>query len=158
MVDPPTVDGAPAVSAAGSDRAWAPDETVEVTLTFSEAVSVDTTDGTPSIGVSLGGSDARSAAYLRGSGTTELVFGYTLVAADGSHTTMAVAPSSLTLNGGTIRSQGNNADADLTHPGALVNATRDGEQGPPAGFTHASKACPSAMTATPPSPSSCTSA
>ena len=135
VVDPPTVSGGPAVSAAGSDGAWAPDETVEVTLTFSEAVTVDTTDGTPSVGVSLGGTEARSAAYASGSGTAELVFGYTLVATDGSHTSMAVAPSSLALNGGTIRSQANGIDADLTHPGTLVNATRDGEADPPAGFT-----------------------
>ena len=46
------------MSAAGTDGAWAPDETVEVTLTFSEAVTVDSTDGTPSVEVSLGGSAA----------------------------------------------------------------------------------------------------
>ena len=159
VVDPPTVSGGPAVSAAGSDGAWAPDETVEVTLTFSEAVTVDTTDGTPSLGLSLGGTEARSAAYASGSGTAELVFGYTLVAADGSHTSMAVAPNSLALNGGTIRSQAHGIDADLTLPGTLVLGTRGGEQGVclPAS-PRASRACPSAMTARPPSPSSFTSA
>ena len=135
VVDPPTVSGTPAVSAAGSDGAWTPDETVEVTLTFSEAVTVDTAAGTPSVGVSLGGTDARSAAYASGSGTAELVFGYTLVATDGSHTSMAVAPNSLALNGGTIRSQAHGIDADLTNPGTLVLGTRGGEQGAPAGFT-----------------------
>ena len=122
VVDPPTVSDGPSVSAAGSDGAWAPDESVEVTLTFSEAVTVDTTDGTPSIGISLGGTEARSAAYLRGSGTAELVFGYTLVEADGSHTSMAVTPGSLALNGGTIRSEATEADADLAHEGKVVRA------------------------------------
>ena len=103
--DPPTVSGAPALSEAGSDGEWTSGETVEVTFTFSEAVTVDATGGTPTVGISLGGTQARSAAYLRGSGTTELVFGYTLTAADGSHGSMIVTHNSLALNGGTIRSQ-----------------------------------------------------
>ena len=121
-VDPPTVSGAPALSEAGSDGEWTPDETVEVTFTFSEAVTVDATGGTPSVGISLGGSAARSAAYLRGSGTTELTFGYTLTDADGSHSSMIVTHNSLALNGGTIRSAATSVDADLSHNGAAVQA------------------------------------
>ena len=75
----PTVTGSPALSESGSDGTWTAGATVEVTLTFSEAVTVDTTGGTPSIGLDLGGTESRSATYLRGSGTTELDFGYTLV-------------------------------------------------------------------------------
>ena len=141
VVDPPTVSDGPSVSAAGSDGVWAPDETVEVTLTFSEAVTVDTTDGTPSIGISLGGTEARSAAYLSGSGTAELVFGYTLVEADGSHTLMAVTPDSLALNGGTIRSTVAGLDATLSHIGKVVRAppvqvgSRDQDQGEGSVFT-----------------------
>ena len=75
---------------------------MEVTLTFSEAVTVDTTGGTPSIGLDLGGTESRRAPYLRGSGTTALVFGYTLTATDGSHTSLLVPIDSLALNGGTI--------------------------------------------------------
>ena len=123
-VDPPTVSGAPAVSEAGSDGEWTPDETVEVTFTFSEAVTVDATGGTPTVGISLGGSAARSAAYLRGSGTTELTFGYTLTDADGSHSSMIVTHNSLALNGGTIRSQAASVDADLSHAGKAVTGPR----------------------------------
>ena len=119
--DPPTVSGAPAVSDAGDDGEWTPDETVEVTLTFSEAVTLDTTGGTPSVGISLGGTAARSAAYLRGSGTAELVFGYTLTDTDGSHTSMVATHNSLALNGGTIRSQ-SDVDAELAHNSAAVQA------------------------------------
>ena len=79
---------------------------------------MDTTGGTPSIGLDLGGTDSRSAPYLRGSGTTALVFGYTLTATDGSPTSLLVPIDSLTLNGGTIRSQATSADAALGHPGA----------------------------------------
>ncbi len=117
-VEPPTITDSPALSESGEDGAWTADETVEVTLTFSEAVTVDTTGGTPSVGLSLGGTEARRATYLRGSGTTALVFAYTLTAADGSHTSLLVPIDSLTLNGGAIRSQATSADAALGHLGA----------------------------------------
>ena len=112
------------LSDAGSDGEWAQGETVEVTFTFSEAVTVDATGGSPTVGISLGGTAARSAAYLRGSGTTELVFGYTLTAADGSHGSMIVTHNSLALNGGTIRSAATSVDADLSHAGKAVSGPR----------------------------------
>ena len=122
-VEAPTVEGAPAVSEAGDDGQWAEGETVEVTLAFSEAVEVDTANGVPSVGVGLGGPAAtRSAGYLRGGGTAELVFGYTLIGGDGAHTVMAVTPDSLALNGGAIRSVASNADAALGHVGTMVLA------------------------------------
>ena len=126
LVNPPTVSGTPAVSAAGPDGQWTEGEAVEVTVTFSEAVVVNTTGGAPSIGIGLGGTKARNASYVRGTGTTALVFSYTLVAGDGSHSSMAVTPNSLALNGGTIRSQATQADASLGHNGAAVlgNAER----------------------------------
>ena len=119
---PPTVDGTPSVSGAGTDAQWSLGETVGVTVTFSEAVDVGTNGGTPSVGVELGGSStaARSAAYASGSGTAELVFGYTLVQGDGSHSLMAVTPNSLALNGGTIRSAESQTNAQLAHNGTVV--------------------------------------
>ena len=114
----PTVTGSPALSESGLDGAWTAGETAEVTLTFSEAVTVDTTGGTPSIGLDLGGTESRSATYLRGSGTTALVFAYTLTDADGSHNSLLVPIDSLALNGGTIRSQATGADVALEHSGA----------------------------------------
>ena len=119
---PPTVDGTPSVGGAGTDAQWSLGETVGVTVTFSEAVDVGTNGGTPSVGVELGGSStaARSAAYASGSGTAELVFGYTLVQGDGSHSLMAVTPNSLALNGGTIRSAESQTNAQLAHNGTVV--------------------------------------
>ena len=121
--DPPTIDGTPGVSGAGDDGRWAQGETVRVTVPFSEAVAVDTSGGTPSVGIGLGATAARSAAYQSGSGTAELVFGYTLVDGDGAHTVMAVTPDSLALNGGAIRSVATSADAALGHNGTLVLAS-----------------------------------
>ena len=107
----------PSIGDEGPDGVWSPGETVEVTVGFSAAVEVDTGGGTPAIGLRLGGTQARSAAYLRGSGKSELVFGYTLVDADGPHEMMMVPGDSLVLNGGTIRSRG--ADVSLAHAGSI---------------------------------------
>ena len=120
VVDPPSVTSTPAISAAGSDRQWTEGETVEVTLAFNEAVEVNTTGGIPSVTLALTGGQMRRAAYLRGSATAELVFGYTLISGDGAHTTMGVSPDSLTLNGGSIRSVATSVDATLAHNGAFV--------------------------------------
>ena len=62
----PVVVGVPALSEAGADGFWTAGETVEVQLTFSEPVSVETAGGTPSIGLRLG-AQAQSAAYASGS-------------------------------------------------------------------------------------------
>ena len=123
QVTAPTIEGAPTLSGAGSDGEWTSGETVQVTLTFSEEVSVDTTGGTPSIGIELGGTEARSATYASGSGTTDLVFSYTLTDADGSHSSMEVPGDSLTLNGGTITSTSSGGDAALQHTGAARAST-----------------------------------
>ncbi len=114
----PTIEGSPALSDSGSGYEWTPGETVLVTLTFSEEVNVDTTDGTPSIGIQLGGTLDHNASYASGSGTTELVFSYTLADDDGRHSSMFVPGDSLTLNDGTITSASSGAAAALGHTGA----------------------------------------
>ena len=114
----PTIKGSPALSDSGSDYEWTPDETVQVTLTFSEEVNVDTTDGRPSIGIQLGATLDRNASYTSGSGTTKLVFIYTLADDDGRHSSMFVHGDSLTLNDGTITSASSGRDAALGHTGA----------------------------------------
>ena len=132
--DPPTVNGTPAVSGAGSDGRWTVGETVEVTLIFSEAVEVDTEGGTPSLGLVLGATALRSAEYLRGSGTTALVFGYTLVAGDGAHGSMLVTANSLALHGGAIRSEATQVPAVLEHNGAAEVGFVGRSVGPEAAF------------------------
>ncbi len=129
-VDPPAVEGAPALSGAGEDGVWSPGETVRVALTFSEAVEVDTGGGTPSVGIGLGGTAARSADYRSGGGTAELVFAYTLVEADGAHGMMGVTANGLALNGGTVRSKASRADAVLAHEGILASGRNARSAGP----------------------------
>ena len=135
-VDPPIVTSTPTLSEAGPDGQWTEGEAVEVTIAFSEAVAVDTANGVPSIEIGLGGpGQARSTGYLRGSETTDLGFGYTLVQGDGAHSVMAVTPDSLALNGGTIRSVATSTDATLAHNGAVVAARQPrAPEGPSARF------------------------
>ena len=116
----PIVQGVPAVSDAGEDDVWTPGEKVEVTLTFNERMTVLAYDGVPSIGLNLGGTEARSAEYDRGNSTNRLVFSYTLTEADGTHSSMVVPPNSLALNGGVIQSRESRFDAALTHDGKTV--------------------------------------
>ena len=116
----PSVQGVPAVSDAGEDDVWTPGEKVEVTLTFNERMTVLAYDGVPSIGLTLGGTEARSAEYDRGNSTNTLVFSYTLTEADGTHSSMVVPPNSLALNDGVIQSRESRFDAALAHDGKTV--------------------------------------
>ena len=113
--------GAPGFSnEPGDDGLFGAGETIELTFSFSQAVEVDITGGTPSVEILLGGSQSRRAAYLRGGGTTQLVFGYTLTDSDGEHNTLILVADSLALNGGAIRdAEGHPADLSHLAAGAL---------------------------------------
>ena len=81
------VTGAPSVtrvafsSDAGADRTYARGETIRMTLTFSEAVTVT---GAPRVKLGLGAGDERWADYAGGSGTKVLEFAYTVAEGDAS--------------------------------------------------------------------------
>ena len=113
-----TIIGVPTFNGPGPDNAWSAGEAVEVTFIFSRPVQVDTTGGAPSLPVLLSGTATRQALYLRGSGTGQLVFGYTLTGADGTHSSLLVAPDSLALNGGSIQDVNDTLDAAIEHQGA----------------------------------------
>jgi len=94
------------------------------TVTFSDAVTVDTTSGTPSLVLTIG-STTRYATYASGSGSTALVFNYTVEAGDTD--TDGIAVGALSLNSGTIVDRVGYA-ADLTLPaidasGILIDTT-----------------------------------
>ena len=125
---PPRVVGAPEVGdPPGSNGLYDAHETVEVAVVFDEAVTVDTSGGTPSIAILPAGRLSRDAGYVRGSGTTRLVFEYTLTDDDVWHAllpvsyeVMGVLPNTLRANGGSIRSEAGAVDADLAHAGVVV--------------------------------------
>ena len=123
--DPPTITAPPSVSKSGADGQWTPGQTVQATVTFSEAVAVDTSGGTPTITLTPGATGPKSASYTSGGGTEALVFAYTLSEDDGTQTSMGVAPDSLALNGGSITSEATGVNADLSHNGTLIMGTTE---------------------------------
>ena len=97
----------------GNNIYYAFGETIEVTVTFDEPVTVDTGGGTPFIEIDFGGGSTRQASYDRGSSTTVLVFAYTVASGDLAPDGIAVAANALSGNSGEIRSVADGQDAYL---------------------------------------------
>jgi methionine-rich copper-binding protein CopC len=99
-------------------------QTLSFTVNFSEAATVT---GTPQLALTIG-STTRQANYASGSGSTALVFSYTIVSGDLDTDGVALnSTNALALNGGTIRDAvGNNATLTLngvpSTAGILVDA------------------------------------
>lgn len=102
------------VSATANDNVKA-GETVSITISFSETVSVS---GSPQLKLETGTTD-RYAVYASGSGSSSLSFSYTVQAGDTNADLDYVDTSSLELNGGSITDDAdNNATLILPTPGA----------------------------------------
>ena len=112
----PAVSAVSVAAPGGGALFWGPGDDIEVTLGFTEAVTVDTAGGTPTVGLTVGGT-ARTAPYASGTGTASLTFAYRVTAQDGTVSAVEVTASSLAVNGATIRDGAGRA-ADLAHPGA----------------------------------------
>jgi len=99
---------------------------LEFTVNFNEAVTVDTTNGTPSLPLTLDNGGTVQAAYVSGSGGTALIFSYTVVAGNADADGIAMN-GPLSFNGGTIRDTAGNAAATTLNAvgataGILVDA------------------------------------
>ncbi|RZF87403.1 DUF4347 domain-containing protein, partial [Pseudoalteromonas sp. CO325X] len=104
------------VSATTSDGAYGAGDVINVGVTFSE--TIDVTGGVPSLTLETGATD-RTVAYSSGSGTTTLMFTYTVQAGDTSADLDYTTTSALALNGAQVSdSAGNNASLTLATPGA----------------------------------------
>ena len=106
-------------------------ESLEVTVRFSEAVTVT---GSPQVAVSVG-SHTRNATYSSSDrSATELTFGYTVQGSDLDLDGVSIAANALGLNGGTIRKSGTTTDAVLTHTAVSASSSRkvDGKTSAPA--------------------------
>ncbi|RXF02503.1 hypothetical protein D9981_07415, partial [Pseudoalteromonas phenolica O-BC30] len=98
-------------------------ENLEFTVNTSENVTVDTTNGTPSIAITVG-SSTKNATYVIGSGSSALTFRYTvesgLVDSDG------ISVGALSTNSGTLKdSVGNDLTLTLNSVGATSNILVD---------------------------------
>ncbi|NBP54731.1 MAG: discoidin domain-containing protein, partial [Actinobacteria bacterium] len=104
-------------SSAGGDSRYAIGETVEVSATFTEAVTVT---GSPRMAVN--GLSSRFFTYSAGSGTQTLVFSYTVVAGDSAASGIGVASNALALNGGAINDSVA-AAATITHSAVALSSS-----------------------------------
>ena len=103
-----TVRAAPAVTAVAVTSAphagetYLRGETIEVSVTFSQPVTVSMVSGTPTIGLEVG-TEIRQAAYARKAGPAVLVFDYPVREEDGDTVDgIAVPADGILLEGGTI--------------------------------------------------------
>ncbi|NDE81604.1 MAG: hypothetical protein EB037_11945, partial [Actinobacteria bacterium] len=94
---------APAVTSvtASADGTYIIGQTVLIDVVFDDTVTVNTTNGTPTLLLETGTTD-RNASYVSGSGTTTLRFSYTVQDGDLSTDLSYVSTSSLSANGGTM--------------------------------------------------------
>lgn len=102
---------APTIASVAVSSRADPAALVALTVNMSEAVTVDTTGGTPRIGIDVGGV-TRYASYASGTGTSALSFSYQPVAGDLDLDGVTLI-SPLELNGGSIKDAEGN-DATLT--------------------------------------------
>jgi hypothetical protein len=115
----PTVSGVAITSAAGiQNNILNIGDVVSVTVTMSEATTVT---GTPTVGLNIGGTTVQ-ASYVSGSGTTALVFKYTILAGLSDANGISVDLNSLALAGGTLKDAAGN-NATLTHSALTDNAS-----------------------------------
>ena len=93
-------------------------------MTFDEAVTVDTSGGTPQLTINMGGSD-KVLDYSSGTGTTALVFsGYRVALGDTDTDGLSIAADKLDLNGGTIKATADaHPDAVLTHTAVAASSS-----------------------------------
>ncbi len=108
----PTVNS---VTSAIADGLFKLGDTLAITITFSEAITVT---GTPQLTLETGNNDA-VVDYSSGSGTSILTFQYLVTAGDSTSDLDYVGAIALGLNSGSIRdTAGNNATLILPEPGA----------------------------------------
>ena len=98
-------------------RAYVEGDVIRVGVNFSEAVTVDMTDGTPKLALRMCGYDRDATLDTSSSGTSRLEFTRTVANDDWScdGQSPSFRSGALTVEGGTIRSSATQADADLAH-------------------------------------------
>ena len=113
----PTISSLSFTSDPGSDRTYGTGNTIQVTVTFSENVTVT---GTPQLELNMSNQSARQASYSSSNSSgANVVFEYTVAVGDRASDGLEIKANKLTLNGGTIQdASGNNAV--LTHSNFVV--------------------------------------
>jgi len=115
-----TYQAAPTVASATvpANGSYTVGQSLNFTIGFSEPVTVDTTMGTPSLGLDIGGV-TRQANYVSGSGSSVLTFSYPVQSGDSD--TDGIGVGSISLGGGTVQSS-DGIDANLSLVGVPSTA------------------------------------
>jgi len=116
----------PTVTSVGipANATYVSGQDLDFTVNFGENVTVNTVGGTPSITLAIGSSTVY-ASYVSGSGTSALVFRYTVVSGNTDSDGVALG-TSMDLNGGTIKdAAGNNATLTLNSVGSTTSVLVD---------------------------------
>ena len=124
----PSVSRVAITSDPGPDGIYAEEDVIEITVTFSETVTVDTTNGTPSLALTVG-RPRNPALYSPGSASVTQTFNYTVGDSDIDTDGVSIAAGRIALNGGTIRDLADNTsllvyEAVPTQPGHAVDGVR----------------------------------
>ena len=113
------------VGTGSPDGVYKAGDTLLLTVTFDQPVTVDSSGGTPTLLLETGSSD-RQATYVSGSGSNTLTFSYTVQAGDASADLDYASTAALALNGASIRNASHD-DAILTLPGIGGGASLAGQ-------------------------------
>ncbi|MYG28461.1 MAG: hypothetical protein F4213_21000, partial [Boseongicola sp. SB0677_bin_26] len=97
-------------SGSGTEKKYGEGETIQVTVTFDEAVDVT---GDPHVDVQVG-SNERDADYESGSGSTELVFEYEVLSADRDTNGISISADDLQLDSDDEIQDGDGNDASVS--------------------------------------------
>ncbi|MBA5249935.1 MAG: hypothetical protein FE834_10490 [Gammaproteobacteria bacterium] len=128
-VDRVSIDGiAPSVTAVAfveNAKTYEQGETIKIKVTMSEATIVDISSGTPQIALTIGNNNIKYADYISGSGSSNLVFQYTVKLGDNDADGVDIAANALTLNGAIIKDNPGNIATGLTntalHSNIMIN-------------------------------------
>ncbi len=116
----PMIDSVEFTSSPRSDNTYGDNEEIQVTVAFSEIVTVS---GAPQIAVKVGNAE-KQAAYTSGSGTANIVFEYTVAPGDSDIDGIEIEANKFTLNSGSITDVAGNALAVLTHTAVSTDDSR----------------------------------
>ncbi len=106
-----------------ADGTYIAGQNLDFTVNFSEAVTVNPSGGTPRIALTVGSATVY-AGYVSGSGTSALLFRYTV--GSGLSDSDGITMGTLSLNGGTMRdAAGNNAALTLNGVGSTAGVLVD---------------------------------
>ena len=127
-VEAPVVNRVAITSNPGPDETYAARDAIEVTVRFSETVTVDTTGGTPTLALTVG-AQSKPARYRSGPDSAAVVFVYTVESGDIDTNGVSIAAGSIELNGGTIKGLADNLavlayEAVPPAPGHAVDGVR----------------------------------